>query len=345
VAKNVAAEPWSLFGTRALALIALGRLEEADAFIAGVHDNLSVAAGSPEGAAVATVLGAIHLVQGRVQSAFLHAASAAGTFLDLGAIVAARRCYALSATALALAGVAGKAAETLVELDALGLPTDLSYEFEVLQARAWVRASAGDIATAREHLETAAALGLEVGDLLGTTAALHGLARMGRARQVVDQLGELAPQVDGELTAARLTYTLGAAGRDSRTLEESANQFEAIGANLFAAEALGEAAVHSRRAGLTREAAASQQRAARLLSRCEGAVTPFVRSIGARAQLTPAELDTALHAASGSSDKQIAELMHLSVRTVENRLHRAYQKLGLSHRRELADALRDLPGT
>ena len=89
---------------------------------------------------------------------------------------------------------------------------------------------------------------------------------------------------------------------------------------------------------------ATQQTAARLLARCEGAVTPFVRAIGARAQLTPAELDTALQAATGSSDKQIAEMMHLSVRTVENRLHRAYQKLGLSHRRELADALRDLPG-
>jgi DNA-binding NarL/FixJ family response regulator len=31
------------------------------------------------------------------------------------------------------------------------------------------------------------------------------------------------------------------------------------------------------------------------------------------------------------------------VRTVENRLHRVYQKLGLSHRRELGEALRDLP--
>ena len=46
-----------------------------------------------------------------------------------------------------------------------------------------------------------------------------------------------------------------------------------------------------------------------------------------------------------ADNKQIAEMMHLSVRTVENRLHRAYQKLGISHRRELAEALRDLPGT
>ena len=56
-------------------------------------------------------------------------------------------------------------------------------------------------------------------------------------------------------------------------------------------------------------------------------------------------LSSALRAATGSSDKRIAEMMHLSVRTVENRLRRAYQKLGISHRRELAEALRDLPGT
>ncbi|HEX3334699.1 MAG TPA: helix-turn-helix transcriptional regulator, partial [Acidimicrobiales bacterium] len=122
-----------------------------------------------------------------------------------------------------------------------------------------------------------------------------------------------------------------------------AARFEELGTPLYAAEALSESAVHLRRNGAAREAAAAQQRAARLLARCEGAITPFVRSVGARAQLTPAELDTALHAATGNTDKQIAELMNLSVRTVENRLHRAYQKLGLSHRRELADALRDLP--
>ncbi len=339
----IAAEPWSPFGNRALALVGLGRLEEADVLIDGVREGATSAAASPESAVVAASLAALRLEQGRVQSAFLEAASATGTFLDLGLPVAARRCYAQSATALALAGVATKAGETLAELDALDLPTDLSYEVEVMVARGWVWAAGGDMATARRNLEVAAELGVEVGDLLGATTALHGLARMGRARQVLDQLGQLAERVDGDLTAARLTYALGAANRDSGVLEEAAARFESLGAHLYAAEALGESAVHLRRGGLSREAAANQQRAARLLARCEGAVTPFVRSIGARAQLTPAELDTALQAAAGSTDKQIAELMHLSVRTVENRLHRAYQKLGLSHRRELAEALRDLP--
>jgi DNA-binding CsgD family transcriptional regulator len=200
------------------------------------------------------------------------------------------------------------------------------------------------VATARTHLEVAVELGQETGDRLGTTRALHGLARMGRARQVADQLELLASHVDGPFTEARLCYTLATAAKNSGALEEAAERFEDVGAHLYAAEALGEAAVQYRRDGSSRDAAAAQQKAARLLAHCEGAVTPFVRAIGARAQLTPAELDTALQAANGSTDKQIAELMHLSVRTVENRLHRAYQKLGLSHRGELAEALRDLPG-
>ena len=343
VPRRVETEPWSPFANRVFALIGLGRFGEADVLIDAARSDLTAAASSPEGAVVSAVLGALRLEQGRVQSAFLQAAAATGAFLDLGITVAARRCYTLCATALALAGHAAKATETLAELDALALPTDSSYEVEVLQARAWVRAAGGDMATGRQNLETAAALGVEVGDLLGATEALHGLARMGRARQVADQLGELAEQVDGDLTAARVAYARGAARRDSHGLEEAAAQFEALGANLYAAEALGESAVHLLRAGMSREAANSQQRAARLLSRCERAVTPFVRAIGARAQLTPAELDTALQASSGSTDKQIAEVMHLSVRTVENRLHRVYQKLGLSHRRELSEALRDLP--
>jgi DNA-binding CsgD family transcriptional regulator len=340
----VRAELWSPIGSYAQALIGLGRLDQVEELLVVAHGEAASHPGSIESAVVAANLAALRLEQGRVQSSFRQATSAAAIFMDVELPVCARRLYAVMALALALAGVAGKASETLGELDALGLPTDMEYEIEVLQARAWAWASAGDMATARKNLEVAVDLGHEVGDLLGVTRALHGLARLGRARQVADQLGELAERVEGPLTQARLAYALAAATRDSAALDEAAGRFEELGALLYAAEALGESAVHSRREGQTREAAASQQRAARLLARCEGAVTPFVRAISARSQLTPAELDTALQAATGSSDKQIAELMHLSVRTVENRLHRAYQKLGVSHRRELAGALRDLPG-
>jgi DNA-binding CsgD family transcriptional regulator len=97
------------------------------------------------------------------------------------------------------------------------------------------------------------------------------------------------------------------------------------------------------RAGEVRKAAAAERRAARLLARCEGAATPPVQTITARVHLTPGELDAARQAASGRSNKQIASDMHLSVRTVESHLQRVYEKLGVSGRHELADALADLP--
>ncbi|MGH9136657.1 MAG: response regulator transcription factor, partial [Acidimicrobiales bacterium] len=58
-----------------------------------------------------------------------------------------------------------------------------------------------------------------------------------------------------------------------------------------------------------------------------------------RARLTPAERETAVLAASGRANKEIAEALYLSPRTVENRLQRVYEKLGISGRTELADAL------
>jgi DNA-binding CsgD family transcriptional regulator len=342
---TVLAEPWSPFADHAFTLIALGRLDEAEELLAAAQQEITADEGSQESAIVAACLGGLRLEQGRVQTAFLQATSAAAVFLDLSLPVSARWCESLSASALALAGVAPKASQTLAVLDALDLPTDMRYEVDVLQARAWAWAAGGDMGTARKTLEDAVQVGKEAGDLLGVTKALHGLARMGRARQVVADMETLAPQVDGRLTATRLAYVMAAADKDSTALTAAAAEFEGLGTLLYAAEALGESAVHLRRDGASREAAATQQTAARLLARCEGAVTPFVRAIGARAQLTPAELDTALQAAIGSTDKQVAEMMHLSVRTVENRLHRAYQKLGISHRRELAEALRDFPGT
>jgi DNA-binding CsgD family transcriptional regulator len=60
-------------------------------------------------------------------------------------------------------------------------------------------------------------------------------------------------------------------------------------------------------------------------------------------RLTPGELDTAVQAATGRSNKQIAGHLHLSVRTVESHLQRAYEKLGIPGRHELAAALRDQP--
>ena len=48
-------------------------------------------------------------------------------------------------------------------------------------------------------------------------------------------------------------------------------------------------------------------------------------------------------AASGMSNKQIAQALFVTVKTVETHLHRAYQKLGVGSRAQLAAALEKTP--
>jgi DNA-binding CsgD family transcriptional regulator len=62
-----------------------------------------------------------------------------------------------------------------------------------------------------------------------------------------------------------------------------------------------------------------------------------------RDRLTPQEFEIATLAASGLTNKQIAERLFLSHRTVGGHLHRSFPKLGVTTRAALRDALESLP--
>jgi DNA-binding CsgD family transcriptional regulator len=342
-----AEHPWDRWAApltvRVLPLVYAGRLDEAEELLTRAYDQVVDQPAAEARAYVAALFAVLHLEQGRVQSAFRRASESYTLFQQLGRTYAARWPYVTAAQALALAGRADRAAETLATRDALDVPTVLLDETDLLQARAWTAAAAGDLPAARDQLEAAADLGEEIGDLIGATSALHGLARLGRARHVAARLAALAVDVDGDLVAARSAYASAVAARDSEHLAKVSRDFEDLGALLYAAEASAEAAVLLRRAGKARKGAAAEQQAARLLARCEEAATPPVQTSTGRVRLTPGELDTASRAAGGRTNKQIASDLHLSVRTVESHLQRAYEKLGVSGRHELTEALRDLP--
>jgi DNA-binding CsgD family transcriptional regulator len=332
-------DQWVLFEVRTLALVYAGRLGEAGELLTRAYDQVVAEPLAEARAFVSHRLADLHLEQGRLQRAYHRASESYTHFQQMGRTFQARWPYIAATQALALAGLVDRAVETLAAFDALGLPMDLLSETDLLQARAWTAAAAGDMPSARAQLEAAADLGEEIGDLIGATSALHGLARLGRSRHVAARLGALAEDVDGDLVAGRAAYANAVAARDAEALDKVSQDFEYLGAFLYAAEARAEAAVVLRRAGKAREAAAVEQKAARLLARCEGAATPPVQAITARVRLSPGELDTALQAAGGRTNKQIASDMNLSVRTVENHLQRVYEKLGVSGRHELAEAL------
>ena len=55
--------------------------------------------------------------------------------------------------------------------------------------------------------------------------------------------------------------------------------------------------------------------------------------------LTPGELRVARLAAEGQTNRQIAQALYVTLKTVEGHLARAYVKLGIAGRAGLADAL------
>jgi DNA-binding NarL/FixJ family response regulator len=129
------------------------------------------------------------------------------------------------------------------------------------------------------------------------------------------------------------------AASDAAALRAAGRAFEEVGALLFAAEALGEAAAtfrHDGRASSARECAA---RARILLRSCSGARTPALRAIDDCDDLTRREREIATLAAAGLSNREIANRLVVSVRTVENQLQRAYGKLGITSRHALARLL------
>jgi len=331
--------PWWHTVTRCSALAYAGRFEEAEE-LAATHHRDALADGSAEAQAAFALLGAAAVGErGRVQTAASRAREAAALNLQLGRELLVRHDRITAALALALGGDAEGAAAELAAIEALDFGPNLSDEAELLEARAWTTVAAGDIPGGVATLQEAVALAATIGDRVGVSSALHGIARLGRAPDVCERLGKVAQQIDGVLAPARAAHALALADGDARGLDEAASAFEAMGADLLAAEASADLAVILRQAGAARDAAAAERRTGVLVDRCENPVTPALQATEARARLTAAERETAVLAAGGRSNREIADELYLSTRTVENRLQRVYEKLGIAGRTEVAEAL------
>ncbi|HTK63396.1 MAG TPA: AAA family ATPase [Pseudonocardia sp.] len=335
--------PWFHLFNRCEALLGVGRLREAEE-LARVEHHAGLADRSPEAqACFALQLAKIHMARGRIRTAADRAREAVGIFRRIGRPMFLHEALHTLGCAFAIAGDAAGARRELGAVAGLSLPNMMYDAADLLQSRAWSAVADGHLPKARALCEEAAGLGLRTGDLVAASAALHNLARFGRAREVGTRLDRLAEQIDPGLVGPRAAHVRCLAAGDARGLEEVAEAFSDLGAGLLAADATADAAVAWTRLGHPRAAAAATRNAIRLADACEGAGTPALRSIAARARLTPAEREAAALAAAGHSNKQIADELTLSVRSIENRLQHVYDKLGISGRDELAGAL-DLTG-
>jgi len=316
-----------------------GELAEADAVAtSGYQEALRLGSVEAQGYYSSTIA-QCRLVQGDVTGALRWARQGVTIARTLSRFYYPRALQHL-VEALALAGEPDDAARVLVELEAA---TEYLFDWEaaeVERARGWIAVARGDMGSALRLLTDSAAIAARSGDRVLQSAALHDLARFGRAAEVADRLAELALIIEGPLAPARAAHAAALAKDDPEGLEQAAAAFEALGAILFAAEAMAEAAVAWRRAGAPRKGVAAEQQAGALAGRCEGARTPGLTTTAAsRAVLSARELEIARLAAGGVSNREIAARLHLSLHTVENRLHAVYEKLGVAGRAGLRDAL------
>ncbi|MFJ8589639.1 LuxR C-terminal-related transcriptional regulator [Streptomyces sp. NPDC093595] len=162
--------------------------------------------------------------------------------------------------------------------------------------------------------------------------AMHEMARLGMASRT-EQFWDTP--VQGQFLQARIDYARALATEDIRLLRRAAEAFSRSDAALYAAEAYAELAVLHRRTGQDRAATAATLQAKSFVSDCVGARTPPLLLLDSVHPLSIREREIVLLATQGFSDKEIAQRLTLSVRTVNNHLYRVYRKLGVSSRREL----------
>jgi tetratricopeptide (TPR) repeat protein len=264
---------------RMTALGFAGRLEEATTWGAAEYEA-AVAAGSMGARAFVSMhLARVYLTRGWAQSAGRHAQEAVALYRPGGFLTLLYSAAIPLAQASALLGRVEDARAILGELDDLGLGPDRLYGTEFLQARAWTDIAAGDLASGVDHLEAAVVHARTRGDAVPESAALHDLVRLGRADTVAGRLQELAKVIEGQLVRARAAHAAAVAEGNGRGLEEASATFEALGADLLAAEAAVQAAEARRANGQSEEAERAERRAVTLASRCQQAMTPPLRPI------------------------------------------------------------------
>jgi DNA-binding CsgD family transcriptional regulator len=326
--------------SRVLGLMESGRLEEAVATAtAGYEGSLALHSLLGQGW-FALNLARVELLRGRLADAARLFAEAAGAFRTIGQEGRLRLCLGGLALAHSLRAEPALATRALVELDAIGSTADRMFEPDLDRARAWTALASGERGRAERLLRDAAASAAAAGQRALEAAALHDLARIGRAGEVAPRLARLADECQGVLVPARAAYARALADHDGRALEAAGDAFARMDAWLFAAEAFASASHAHRRARLPGRAAECERRRRDLVSRCDDPATPALQEGAELTPLTAREREVAVLAAQGLASRVIAARLAVSVRTVDNHLRHAYEKLDVTTRAELAAALR-----
>jgi DNA-binding CsgD family transcriptional regulator len=274
------------------------------------------------------------------------------------------RCRALLAAGRGFVDEAERlSAEATIRSEAAGVRWD---QLEALRARGIAALLAGEPTRAAAGLRTVWAHARREGvddpgafpvapDLV---EALVEVGELDEAKAAANRLRELSERQKhpwGLATARRCDALVGlAAGYDERAageLERAAADYEALGLRFDRARSLlvlGRAQRRHRKWGAARRSLEQAIDAFEEIGSVgwAGQACSELSRVGARrprpaGELTPSEARAAELAAEGLANKEIAQTLFVSVRTVEEHLSNVYAKLGVRSRTQLASRLKD----
>lgn len=208
------------------------------------------------------------------------------------------------------------------------------FQPELELAHAWARASVGQTTSAQSHAIRAAQIARQSGMCAVEMRALHTAVRFGDRSQA-PRLDELARVLSAPLPDAIALHARALCNRDGHRLDDVADRFAGMGAMALAADAAAQAACEHARAGERANELRSSARAHWLASQC-GLDSPATKAVAQPLPLTDREREIAEMVEAGSSNREIADCLCVSVRTVDGHLYRIFTKLDIHSRDQLA---------
>ncbi|HEY5853563.1 MAG TPA: LuxR C-terminal-related transcriptional regulator [Aldersonia sp.] len=247
--------------------------------------------------------------------------------------------YLFLATVLAMSGDSDGGRAILREkLHDGGLNT---FTQHVAVAEAWLCATRGVTTEALTILADAVAQAERAGCPAREVWCLQTAAQFGDSNGAA-RLAELSRIVQGPRVTVAAKHAAALHDRDADALRGASAMCEAFGDRIAAADTAAQAAVVYREQG-RRGAAMTATAVARRLAGETGADTPALRANTTSVPLTTRQREIISLAATGLSNREIAERLTMSVRTVEGHIFRASQKTGVNSREELIALLESGP--
>lgn len=315
------------------ALIMTGAVAQAAETVQRYYHD-AVEQGSPAGVGTIALAGGIcAYYQGRPEQAATWLREARALTDDHPRFRFRETVLALSAGVAAELGLVDEARELLDRLGEAGAdPSAADYG---AFGEVWALVISGDRSGAGAVLRRRASEALAAGNVLMAADFLHVDMRLNPSAATAARLREIAESSDGELFGLLADHATALAHRDLHEMNRVSAAFEQRGYRGFALEASATGATFSG----GREVNALARRTQRLLGEHRGIWPEWLPAPKSAPLLTRREQQVGELAASGMDNAAIARELSVSPRTVENHLQRAYDKLGIHRRTELAAAL------